>query len=121
MKKITSVILTLSTAAMLSVVGAAAADAATLVTYQSGGHIRTGAQMGPGKTLYVKDYYVDGYGARAIWYNSAGTSGTKDNNNGGGGDDTVTTIPGSGTVHFKACIKDGSATIACSPYEVETY
>ena len=122
MKRSITGALALSAAVLLMGVGTGVANAATLVTYQSSGVIRTGTQLGPGKKLYSKDYAVDGYGARSPWRNPGiAQSGVLDNNNGGGGSDTSATLPLSGTAYFKACIKNGATTIACSPEDSDTY
>jgi hypothetical protein len=121
MKKTTTAMLALSGAVLLMGLGTGIANAATLVTYQSSGVIRTGTQLGPGKTLYSKDYVADGYGARSPWRNPGiAQSGVLDNNN-GAGTTVPLTLPLQGTAYFKACIKNGATTIACSPEEHDTY
>lgn len=120
MKKTISAVLAVAAVGLTIVLGTEIAQAATLVTYQSAGVIRTGTQAGPGKTLYSKDYAADGYGSRSPYRTSSSVTGTFDNSNGA---NTTTSVPivGAGTVYFKACIKNGSTTIGCSLEESDTF
>ena len=111
---------TLSAALMVTSVGVGAANASSSLTGTYGGVNRiTVSYATSSNVLSVKDVREDGYGGRSFWSTSAGYSGVKDNSN-GYNTTTTTTIPGSGTLSYNACVKDGSTNIACTGYTSDT-
>lgn len=69
--------------------------------------------LGKITTIKVKDLRADGYGGRSYWSTNTGYSGIV-SNSGGSGATVSSSLPNNSWVKYNACIKDGSATVACS-------
>jgi hypothetical protein len=92
--------------------GAAAANASNSVTYASAVTAAYNSANTSNK-LSVYDAKSDGYGGRSLYELSNGGTGNLDNDQ-GFGTTTEKTIGGTGTIKFKACTKNGAATVGCS-------
>lgn len=122
MKRTSTVLLSVACGLLLALGSAGAANAYVSQSYSKSGIERTYISYYSEKnTLYASDQYSDGYGARAYWRTSNGVAGNLDNSNGYASMPTSKVIPGtSGTMYFKACIKNGGVDAGCNTYDTST-